>query len=247
MKHICLIVFILCAAFQLSAQSGWKLRVMPEVSFGGRNTVQRPNDSEGTRVSLNSEFERKNKATFSPRFELEYNYRRHHFIATAALVNDHFEGIAGKEIVYDGELFAMGNNLETKYKFNTYRLGYRYRLVDQPRFAFELGATVLFRDAYISMEGNTKKAKFSNFGVAPLISYYVEWKAAEKFSFLTYGDAFALKVGRAEDVFAGAKYQFTPLISANLGYRLLEGGSDGDRVFTMAAFHFISIGIGFDL
>lgn len=246
MKRLCLIIFILPFAFQLMAQSEWKLRIMPQVSFGGRNTVQRPNDEGGTRVYLNNEFSRKSSARFSPRFELEYNYRRHHILATAALVNDKFEGIAPKNIMYDGQLFAMGDHVDTKYKFNTYRIGYRYRLVDQPSFAFELGATILFRDAYISMEDNTKEAKFSNFGVAPLLSYYLEWKATEQFSLLSYGDAFAIKVGRAEDIFAGAKYQFTPLISGTLGYRLLEGGSDSDKVYTMSAFHFISVGIGFD-
>jgi len=93
------------------------------------------------------------------------------------------------------------------------------------------------------LEDRDKKAKFSNVGVAPLLSYYIEWKATERLSLLSYGDAFAVKAGRAEDVFAGAKYQITPMISATAGYRLLEGGSDSDRVYTMSAFHFLSMGI----
>lgn len=245
MKRIYILLVILPLAFQLFAQSEWQFRIMPQAAFGGRNTVQRPNDDTGTRVSLNSEFSRANSATFSPRFELEYNINKHHIIATAALLNDKFDGIADKNILYDGTQFYAGENLETKYKFNTYRIGYRYRLVDQPQLALEVGATLLFRDAYISMEDINNKAKFSNFGVAPLLSYYIEWKAAERFSLLSYGDAFAIKVGRAEDIFVGAKYEFTPTISGTAGYRLLEGGSDGDEVFTMSAFHFISLGVGF--
>jgi len=246
MKRLLFIFFILFFAIQVYSQSGWQLRIIPQAAFGGRNTVQRPNNEEGTRVNLNNEFSRKNNATFSPRIELEYNYNRHHIIATASLVNDKFEGSTNIDILYDGELFIAGNNIDTKYKFNTYRIGYRYRVVDRPQFTFEIGATLLFRDAYISMEDNAQKAKFSNFGVAPLLSYYLEWKATERFSLLTYGDAFAIKVGRAEDVFAGAKYQFTPKLSGIAGYRLLEGGSDGDKVYTMSAFHFASIGIGFN-
>jgi len=246
MKRIAFILLLLSIATQVFSQSEWKLRIMPQAAFGGRNTVQRPNDDEGTRVRLNDEFSRKNSATFSPRVELEYNYNRHHIIATAALLNDEFNGIADRNILYDGKQFAAGDHLTTKYKFNTYRLGYRYRLVDRSRLAFEIGATILFRDAYISMEDRTKEAKFSNFGVAPLLSYYLEWKAAPRFSLLTYGDALAIKVGRAEDIFAGAKYQFTPKISGTAGYRLLEGGSDVDKIYTMSAFHFISVGIGFD-
>jgi len=219
---------------------------MPQAAFGGRNTIQRPNDGQGTRVNLNNEFDRKNNATFSPRIELEYNYNRHHVIATVALVNDKFEGSTNREIRYNEVLFNAGNYIETKYKFNTYRIGYRYRLVDRPQWAFEIGATVLFRDAYISMEDNSKDTKYTNFGVAPLLSYYLEWKATEQFSLLTYGDAFAVKAGRAEDIFIGAKYQFTSNISGTAGYRILEGGSDSDKVYTMATFHFASIGIGFN-
>lgn len=246
MKRLYLFILVLPFTMQIIAQSEWKLRLMPQATFGGRNTVQRPNNDEGTRVNLNNELGRENDATFSPRIELEYNYNRHHIIATVALLGDKFKGATNRDILYDGVLFNAGNNIEAKYKFNTYRIGYRYRLVDQPRFFFDIGATILFRDAYISMENSTDKAKFSNFGVAPLVSYYLEWKAAERFSLLTYGDAFAIKVGRAEDIFAGAKYQFTSNISGTAGYRLLEGGSDGDKVYTMSAFHFLSLGIGFD-
>lgn len=249
MKRIVFLVLLLLLTLLVShvfSQSEWKLRLMPQAVFGGRNTVQRPNNEEGTKVSLNSEFDRKNKVTFSPRIELEYSYNRHHFIATAALLNDKFEGSSNRDIWYNGELFDAGEHIDTKYKFNTYRIGYRYRLVEEPKITFELGGTILFRDAYISMQDKEKEAKFSNFGFAPLLSYYLEWKTSQQFSLLSYGDAFAIKIGRAEDIFAGAKYRFTPKVSGIAGYRLLEGGSDGDKVYTMAAFHFISLGIGFD-
>lgn len=246
MKRILLILVMITVVFGMEAQSKWQLRLMPQAAFGTRNTVQRPNNDEGTRIYLNKDFERKNNASFSPRIELEYSYRRHHIIATAALLGDRFEGRAGEDILYNHELFTAGTDLEATYRFNTYRLGYRYHIVERPRFNFELGATILLRQAYISMEDNSRKTKFKNVGVAPLLSYYIEWIAADRLSLLSYGDAFAVKVGRAEDIFAGVKYQFTPLLSATAGYRLLEGGSDGDRVYTMAAFHFVSVGVGFD-
>lgn len=244
MKQLILVMFLLTATLQVTAQSKWQVRIMPQAAFGGRNTVQRPNNDEGTRISLNSDFQRKNSATFSPRFEVEYSYNRHHAVATAALLTDRFEGVAPYNFMYDHEQFMAGSNIDAVYRFNTYRLSYRYRLVENSNINFELGATILFRDAFISFEDETKESKFSNFGVAPLISYYFEWKALERLSLLTYGDAFAIKVGRAEDIFVGAKYQFTPMLSATAGYRLLEGGSDSDKVYTMAAFHFISVGIG---
>ncbi len=204
-----------------------------------------PNDASGTRFSLPDDIGRKNNATFSPRIEVEYNTKRHHIIATAAWVDEKFEGPARKDIMYDGVAFAQGSEIDAKYKFHTYRLGYRYCLVDHSRFNFELGATLLLRDAYISLESGSDDAKFSNVGVAPLLSYSIEWMACEQLSLLSYGDAFAVKAGRAEDLFAGVKYRLSPLVYATAGYRLLEGGSDGERVYTMATFHFLSLGVGF--
>lgn len=246
MKQLILALLLLTAAVGVEAQSRWQVRIMPQAAFGGRNTVQRPNDQQGTRISLNGDFNRKSSVRFSPRLELEYSYNRHHAVATAALLTDRFEGAAPYNFLYDNELFVAGSNIDATYRFNTYRLTYRYRLVENSNINFEIGATLLFRDAYISFEDEAKESKFSNFGVAPLISYYFEWKALDRLSLLTYGDAFAIKVGRAEDIFVGAKYRITPMLSAIAGYRLLEGGSDSDKVYTMSAFHFVSVGLGIE-
>lgn len=244
MKYILYLFVAFFFVQQADAQSQWQVRIMPQAAFGGRNTVQRPNNDEGSRIYLSKHFDRKNSAVFSPRFEVEYSYKRHHAVATAALLTDRFEGTPTTDILYNYEPFEKGIPLDAVYRFNTYRLTYRYRLVDKTRFNFELGATLLLRDAFISLENNSRKTSFKNVGVAPLISYSIEWKATERMSLLSYGDAFAIKVGRAEDVFVGGKYQFNSRISGTLGYRLLEGGSDADKVYTMAAFHFISAGIG---
>jgi opacity protein-like surface antigen len=230
---------------QAQSDNGWNIRIMPQMAWGTNNDVQQPNDASGTRFSLPDDIGRKNNATFSPRVEVEYNIKRHHMVATAAWVDEEFEGPASKDIVYDGVAFAQGSMIDAKYKFHTYRLGYRYRIVEHPRFNFELGATLLLRDACISLESGSDEGKFTNVGVAPLLSYSVEWMATQRLSLLSYGDALAVKAGRAEDIFAGMKYRFSPLVYATAGYRLLEGGSDGDRVYTMATFHFFSLGVGF--
>ncbi len=243
---VALLGFMTVTVAQAQSENGWSIRIMPQMVWGTNNDVQQPNDASGTRFSLPDDIGRKNNATFSPRMEVEYTIKRHHIIATAAWVDEKFEGPAGKDIVYDGVTFGEGSMVDAKYKFHTYRLGYRYRIVDGARLNFELGATLLLRDACISLESGSDKGEFTNVGVAPLLSYSIEWMATRRLSILSYGDAFAVKVGRAEDLFAGMKYRFSPLVSATAGYRLLEGGSDGDRVYTMATFHFLSLGVGFD-
>lgn len=244
MKRYTLTAIMAIFCLMLFSQSGWEIRIMPQLAIGANNSVQRPNNEEGTLVNLNSYFERKNRVLFSPRAELEYTYKRNHFIGTATFLKDEFEGVAPDDILYNGELFEQGLNLTTRYKFNTYRIGYRYRIVDTETLAFELGATMLIRDAFISMQNIEQRSMFSNVGVAPLISYYFSWMPADKLFLLTTGDGFAVKAGRAIDLFAGVKYQFTNRISANMGYRLLDGGSDGDRLYTMAFYNYISAAIG---
>lgn len=246
MKHLLILLSLLCMAIPFKAQSNWELRVMPQLAFGGKNTVQRPNNNEGTRIYLNKEFDRKSDVTFSPRIELEYTYKKNHFIATASWLEDRFEGISPKEILYDNYVFGKGVNLDTKYKFNTYRIGYRYGLVETNHFSFQLGATLLIRDAAITLSDPGQKAKYTNVGVAPLLSYYLGWQPGSHFTLFSSGDGFAVKAGRAFDIFAGIKYRFNSFLSAYGGYRLLEGGSDGKKVYTMANFNFVSLGIGID-
>lgn len=243
MKKLLSILFLLSFIIGASAQSGWEIRLLPQIAFGTKNTVQRPNDNSSTRFSLSKDLKRKNSAAFSPRIEVEYYIKKHHIIATAMWLQNKFEGKAPFDILYDGGLFRSDTPVEALYRFDTYRLGYRFRLVETPQLILDLGATLLLRDAVIWLEDSEKKSSFYNVGVAPLLSYNLEWLATDKLSIWSYGDAFAIKAGRAEDIFAGFKYRFTPLMSANLGYRFLEGGSDGDRVYTMSAFHFISMGL----
>ena len=243
-KNMLLLLIALVWGFQLNAQSGWEVRLLPQVAFGANNDLQRPTDATGTRFSLGKDLGRKNSAVFAPRVEVEYNYKRHRFIATMALLRETFDGVAGKDILYNEDVFKQGSRVDATYRFNTYRIGYRYRIIDNSALNLELGATILLRDAFISLEDDNKESRFSNVGVAPLLSYSIEWKAAPRLGILSYGDAFAVKAGRAIDVFAGARYRFSETLSGYLGYRLLEGGSDGERVYTMATYHFLSLGLG---
>ncbi len=244
MRKYVVLCMMCCASFLCQAQSSWELRLMPQIAFGGKNVLQCPNTADGTRISLNKDFERRRDGVFSPRVELEYTYRRNHFILTGAWLKDKFEGISVEDIQFNGTTFDAGLSLITTYRFNTYRFGYRYRLVDREKFDFELGATLLLRDAAITINDYNMPVKFTNVGVAPLISYLIAWNPTNRMSVLSYGDGFGVKQGRAIDVYAGVKYQITNFLSANLGYRLLDGGSDVESIYTMALYQYLSLGIG---
>ncbi len=244
MRSLSLLFLMMCLCLGVYAQSSWEIRFMPQVAFGGKNDLQRPNDMDGTRLSLSKDLQRENSGVFSPRIEVEYAYKRSHFILTGSWLKDKYKGIIDKEIKYNGATFAEGSDLRSTYSFNTYRLTYRYRFVEREKFDFEFGATLLLRDAYIKVADSEQESRFDNVGVAPLLSYYLGWKPTNRITVLSYGDAFGVKQGRAIDIYAGVKYQFIKNASVSLGYRLLEGGSDVDRIYTMSLFQYLSFGIG---
>lgn len=241
------LIFTLLAASMAAtaaaqSQSSFRLRIMPQVGFGGHNTVALPNHT-GTRISLSNELNENHKALFAPRLEFEYIYRRNHFIVTGMLLRSKYHGVAERPIRFGDSEFGVGVPLNATYRFNSYRFTYRYGVVDNPKFKLELGATVLIRDAMISMSSPCQKSSFYNIGVAPLLSYSITWQPTPAIALLSYGDAFGVKKGRAEDIFAGIRYDFADHFAVLGGYRLLEGGSSGDKIYTYSLFHFLSLGL----
>lgn len=135
-----------------------------------------------------------------------------------------------------------GRVLTTRYKFNGYRLTYRYSLVRSDKFRLGVGATVNMRDAYIRASDGTQSRQFSNVGLVALLSLYANYQPG-KVGFLLEGDAFAVKQGRIEDVFGGITYAFRPKTKLRLGYRIVEGGADGDTFYNFTRFNVAAVGI----
>lgn len=241
MKKLFFTVIALLASGQIYAQSEFKVRLMPQFAFGGYNTVSNPNHT-GTRFSLSKDLKAEHTAVFSPRLEFEYIYRRNHFIAMGALLRSRYGGDAPFPIHFGNGFYDTGTPLSAVYRFNTYRFTYRYGVVDNPKFKLELGATVLVRDAMISLDGNGTKTSFYDIGVVPLLSYSITWQPIPEIALLSYGDAFGISKGRAEDIFAGIRYDCSDRFAVSAGYRILEGGSNGDKIYTFALFHYLSLG-----
>ena len=57
------------------------------------------------------------------------------------------------------------------------------------------------------------------------------------------GDAAVAPQGRAEDAEFALVYQKSEKWSVRLGYRILEGGADNDKVYSFALFNYLLIGI----
>ena len=68
---------------------------------------------------------------------------------------------------FAGTTFSSGTPTEGKYKFDTYRVSYRYRFLNKSSWRMHAGGTLLVRDAKIELDQAGQKASDRNLGVPP--------------------------------------------------------------------------------
>ncbi|WP_020611618.1 hypothetical protein [Sediminispirochaeta bajacaliforniensis] len=242
-KLLVLILFTLMAGrlwsgpFWIDLESGG--------AFTGYNDVQIPSDT-GTRFSLADDLDP--DAVWFFRLRLGADFGRHSVSFLYAPLRITSNGSVNKDITFRDTLFPAGTNLEGTYIFNSYRLTWSYALIDERRFRFEAGITGKIRDASIELKSESDEEIRKNLGFVPLIHLDARWNIAERYSFVISGDGLAAPQGRAEDFMAALLYRPEPDIELRLGYRILEGGSDGGgEVYTFGMFHYILAGIRYRL
>lgn len=209
------------------------------------NDVRVPNDPNnlGTYFSFTEDFEKENPVAFL-RLEITYLLNEKHlFEFTGAPLQINYNSPKLDTFNFAGQTFA-NEDLYGVYKFNTYRLSYRYRFINRPKFTLDAGATVLLRDAKIALIQNDREAKDTDLGVVPLLSFEMNYAPFNPLSFQLKGDALVGPSGRAEDIFAGLIYTL-PNERWNLkgGYRIIEGGADVNQVYNFAMFQFADVGL----
>ncbi len=211
----------------------------------GYNNVGIPGSS-GTRFSMKDDL----KGEPSPFFRLRAKVSltsRHHLVVLYAPLELHYHGKFDKELLFRNVLFEAGTETEGTYKFNSYRLTYRYRLVQRSKLDFDLGLTAKIRDASIGLNAPGKTAIKTDLGFVPIIHFRLHWMWNERFSLLFEGDALASPFGRAEDVLLAGRYALSERLALYAGYRLLEGGTDGSTVYNFSMFHYITAGCSWQI
>lgn len=211
--------------------------------FTGYNDVQIPGDT-GTAFSLKDDLNAEPSAFVRLRAGITLG-SRHTISVLYAPLKVKSEGLSDKEIDFNGIRFPVNTQLNATYKFNSYRITYRYDIVKRPKFEFGLGFTAKIRDAEIALSGQGLSSSKKNVGFVPVINFRVHWKMNEKIGILLQGDALAAPQGRAEDVLLAATYKFSDHFLFRIGYRILEGGADNDEVYNFALFHYASLGISY--
>ena len=213
--------------------------------FSGYNDVRIPGD-DGTLFSLSEDLEA--DPGFFYRIRILYSFDDHHHLSILyAPLSIKSSGRLNRDLLFKDDLFPADTPLETTYKFNSYRLTYRYDFLRNDKIEIGAGFTAKIRDAKIAVKGNGLLSEKTNVGFVPIIHFRLLWKFSEDFSLLVDGDALAAPQGRAEDVLAALLFKASDTIDLKAGYRILEGGADNDTVYNFTLINYASIGALFHL
>lgn len=211
--------------------------------FTGYNDVRIPGD-DGTRFSFSDDL----KSEAEPFFRVRLNYtikKRHTISLLYAPLYTQSTGHISKDIQFEDVLFPANTEITGDYKFNSYRLTYRYDFVKKQKIEFGLGLTAKIREARIALSSSTLDAEKTNIGFVPIINFNLLWNINNQFGLLFEGDALVAPQGRAEDVLLALTYKITDQLKVRGGYRILEGGADNDEVYTFSLFHYAAIGLSY--
>jgi hypothetical protein len=230
---------------QTGSSGDWSIGLESGVVFSGYNDVRIPN-ATGTKLSLSDDLSTDNK--LYSRFTIEYRFAKRHSLAILfAPLSLRAEGVVGQEVVFDQTVFPENSALQALYKFNSYRMTYRYQLHKSDRLSFGFGFTAKIRDAAVVLSTDRLRDEYTNIGFVPLLNFKLEYAATNRLHAVFEGDALAAPQGRAEDISAMFYYQLSEALKLKGGYRVLEGGADVDDVYSFALLHYIAFGLQLDI
>lgn len=177
------------------------------------------------------------------RLNLNYSFnKKHNLKLLYAPLSFNSNGTAIENLLFNGETFNTGSEVDVFYKFNSYRLSYRYDFYQTRKLNMGIGITGKIRDAKIKLTNDTTSSSKDNIGFVPLINFNFNYIFYDNLTFIFDLDALAAPQGRAEDVLLALAYKVNDSLNFNLGYRLLEGGADNDKVYTFALVNYFVLG-----
>jgi hypothetical protein len=162
---------------------------------------------------------------------------RHRLRLLAAPLRVDDTGISDRTIVFRDTVFDPGR-VRAEYRFDSWRLGYRYVFHDSERWTWSGGATLNIRDAEISLSQDGTRRSRSDTGFVPLLALVGEWRFAPGWRAVLDFEGLGAPQGRAIDATLQAGYDLTPSLHVSGGYRVLDGGADNDDIYTFARFDF---------
>jgi hypothetical protein len=213
----------------------WRVELEGGPVWQSKNDVAIPGDT-GTRFALDD----LTGAGPYPygRVTVDYQIKQRHSLrAMVAPLELSDSGTLAQNVDFRGTTFNAGLRTKATYRFNSYRLTYRYLLGCGCDWSLHVGATAKIRDAKIELEqGGLREAKY-DLGFVPLLHVAFEKRLSPRWRFLADADFAAAPQGRAIDFTAKLYYEMNDRWSLGFGYRTIEGGADNDSVYTFSWFH----------
>lgn len=244
MKGIAIALLISAAVITTPTQgfAGVKADFETGMVFVGRNDARIPG-AGGTKISLVNDL----STDAAPFFRLRLGYRfarRHLVTALYAPLQVNARGSIDREVLFAGGTYPTGSPLLAVYRFDSYRLTYRYSILLRDGLEVAAGITGKIRDAETSLYGVDARRK-TNTGFVPLFNVHVAWRPNRgPFGLVLDADALAAPQGRAEDILVAATWAVRDGLELRVGYRMVEGGADNDSVYSFAWFHYVVAGVG---
>jgi len=190
----------------------------------GYNDIRIPGDL-GTLFSLKDDLKSKTKIFY--RLRASYTLQSRHTISLLyAPLEIKSAGRVTYKISFNGVLFDADTDLNSIYKFHSYRLTYRYHLISQTKIILDLGFTAKIRDANVHLYSTKQTTESTSIGFVPIINFNFNWNINEAWDLHLNGDALVTPQGRAEDIQLAITYQCSDPINIRVGYRILEEGTD---------------------
>lgn len=209
------------------------------------NDIQVPNDNTGSRFSLVDLVGK--GPQFAWRGYLTWNINAKHSLrGLYAPLSISETGVPAGDLAFNGDNFSGGQEVAATYKFNSYRLTYRYRFHEGEKWRWHIGFTAKIRDAKIQLvQGGVDSTK-DDVGFVPLLHLASRFRLGEAWYLNLDLDALAGGPGRAEDVALKLGWQVGPKVAWELGYRTVEGGADVDEVYSFAWLHYAVTSVRLD-
>lgn len=247
MRRPLLLTALLLAPWLARAEGPASPRLTLDLETGAvwasRNTVQVPGRT-GTRFTLGGGGDFSLDTAPFVRARIGASLGRHALFFTFAPIRLSGNGRSDATIFFRNLTFTASNDASIRWRFDTYRLTYRYTVVSLRSLDLALGVTALLRDAEIRLSQPGQTASERNTGFVPLLSFRVAWRLGGPFALSLDGDALAARQGRAEDV-ALALELATGDLTFRAGYRVIEGGADVSAVENFAWLNHLGVGVSY--
>jgi hypothetical protein len=234
-----LVLFIGIMSTSVIAQdmSAFELELEAGPVWQTRNDVQIPNTDAGTRFSL---VDLAGKGPWpAARLYIIWNINDRHSLRGLLAPLAYTEtGSFTAAVEFAGESYPPGTPVDGTYKFNSWRLGYRYRFLNREHLKLSVGFTAKIRDAKIELAQGGTTSKDTDLGFVPLLYLGADWGFTENWHLIFDFEGLAGGPGRAFDVALKFQYDFNDQWGISAGYRTVEGGADVEAVYNFAWLHY---------